>query len=388
MFLALQQELNEAGIGEESSLEDQLRTIETDLNGYFHNDNHLSQALGIGGLTYEHAFLKRTRAWSAPILSKLLEGYRNASEIDGNRLFHTLANLQKTLLRASGHFVSVAMLDRMTVRSKTQVFAKNCFRNIGDMIESSLFPFLKLRLNVLRFASGTIRGSRDACDLSLGSTVAELVATDPELYSPAPPNVPLSQWRNIAFHGSYNVRGESIRCRFGNRHLNQFECTPTQLLDTVRYVNDVYYVHKAAYELYSIDNVDKLLQVIKVSNQNDEALDLDLDFNNDAIFAYSIVACGFRIRKAGRRGVYWRLVLLDLHGRTKTGCEMVLKKALAPYLIHLRSLHLEALIQSRDTTHHLSFRGELTSSSRQFLPGEHSPYKLGKNFRVDDSSDS
>ena len=237
-----------------------------------------ARAWGTGGLTFEHAFLKRTHAWSAPILSKLLREYRDASAIDDNRLFLTLANFQATILHAYDHLVSVATLEGMVTRSNARVFAKSCFRDIGDVIESCLFPFLKIRLNVLRIA--TASDSRDVENLTLGQTIAELALTDAELYSPLPFDIRLSQWRNIAFHSSYDVRS---RCRYGDRHPKRFECTPTQLLDVLKYTNDVYYVHKVAYELFGIDNTDRVLQVRKASGDSRVVHGFDFDFNTDTI---------------------------------------------------------------------------------------------------------
>ena len=253
------------------------------------------------------------------------------------------------------------------------------------MIESCLLPFLKIRLNVLRIAEGTT-DNRDVGDLSLGQAIAELAATDRALYSPAPFDIPLSQWRNIAFHGNYDVRGRRIRCQYGNRRLHRFECTPTQLLDVMKYTNDVYYVHKVAYEIFGIDNTDRVLQVRKASGDSRVVHDFDFDFNTYTILAYSIVASGFRILNAGRRGVRWMLLLEDLHGCTKADIKRTLKEALISYMVHVNFLHLQALIRSRGTSHRLSFRAEMRSSKVELLPGEHSAYAIGKNFRVDDSS--
>ena len=385
LFLSLQQELEAAGIGQATSLEAQLRMVESDLACHFENAAHLSKCLGTGGLTYEHAFLKRTHPWSAPILSKLLQEYREAAAIDDSRLSLILANSHETIGRAYEHLVSVATLAGMVTGSNTRVFVKSCFGNIGEVIESSLLPFLKIRLNVLRIVAGTATAAPDMDDLSLGQTIDELARTNPETYSPAPFGIRLSQWRNIAFHGNYQIRGQSVHCWYGKRP-ERFECTPDQLRDVAKYANDVFYVHKVAYELFGIDNAKRVLEVSRTSGEPIEALVFEPDFNTDAIFAYSIVASGFRILNAGRRGVRWMLLLEDRHRRTNGDAEITLKKALASYLINVHSLHLEALIHSRGIGHFVSFRGELTSSQAELLPGEHSPYTIGKNFRVDDSS--
>lgn len=387
LFHSLQGELEAADIGRAPSLEAQLRSVESDLTCHFENPAHLSACLGTGGLTYEHAFLKRTHPWSASILAELLQEYRAAKAVDDNQLFLALANSHEAIGRAYEHLVSTATLDSMFTKSSIRVFVKRCFGSIGDMIESSLLPFLKIRLNVLRIAAGTATPAPDVDDLSLGQTIGELARTDPDTYSPAPFGVRLSQWRNIASHGNYRVRGESIHCWYG-KSPERFECTSDQLYDLAKYVNDVYYVHKAARELFVIDNAERMLQVSRTSGEPIEALVFDPDFNTDTILAYSIVACGFRIQNAGRKGRQWFLVLEDRHDRTKGEAKITLKKALASYLIHVKSLHLEALIQSRGADHYVSFRGKLTSTEAELMPGEHSVFTFGKNFRVNSPSES
>ena len=61
------------------------------------------------------------------------------------------------------------------------------------------------------------------------------------------------------------------------------------------------------------------------------------------------------------------LLLEDLHGRTKADIERTLKEALISYMDHVNSLHLQALIRSRGTSHPLSFRAEMRSSKVELL---------------------
>ena len=386
LFLSLQQELLAAGIGRATSLEAQLRAVELDLRGYFRNRTHLGASLGTGGLTYEHAFLKRTHAWSTPVLSTLLQEYRDASDVDDRRLYESLTASQGPVLRAHNNLVSVAHLEGMVARSKPLVFARSCFRNIGDIIEACLFPFLRIRLHVLRIATCTSDQDPDVADLSLGRTIDELTRIDAKLYAPPPFAVRLSQWRNIAAHSGYHVRGEKIHCQYGNGR--RFECTPAQLLDVARYANDVYYVHKVAHEIFCIDNIERAFGTGCGSGEGREARnpDLDFEFNTDVILTYSVVASGFRIRNARRTGLRWTLHLEDAHGRSKPEVQRTLQAALLSYMVHVKSVHLHASVRSRGASHSLSFRGELRNSETKLQAGEHSTYAVGRNFRVDESS--
>ena len=384
LFLRLQKELEPAGVGRETSLDAQLGVIESDLGHLFVNSNHLSSCLGAGGLTYEHAFLKRTEEWSSSCLSKLLEEYRSAQAIDKDRLFSVLASFQPRMDSAYEQVVSIASLEADKANLKPQVFTKSCLRDMGDMIESSLLPFIRLRLKVLEIGELNDAGKRRIDDLSLGHAIAELKSADPTLYSPAPFNISLSQWRNISHHSSYRLRGDTVCCEYGNkRPRKQFECSTTQLLEMFRYVDNVYYLHKVAFEFFCTDNISALAQAVDTSSTKSELS----EFTTDATMAYSVAASGFRILNAARKDIRWMFALQDLHGRSKKNVELALQEALIPYLLHKGPTQMNAQVESSGEQHFVSFVGELRSSSDELKDGERGAFKIGKNFRIEQSSE-
>ena len=172
----------------------------------------------------------------------------------------------------------------------------------------------------------------------------------------------------------------------------RFECTPAQLLNVARYANDIYYVQKVAHEFFCIDNVERAFGTGCASGESREAhdydRDLDFEFNTDVILAYSVVASGFRVRNAQKTGFRWTLHLDDTHGRTKAEVQRTLQAALLSYMVHVKTMHLQASVRSRGASHNLSFRGELRNSGAKPQLGEHSTYAIGRNFRVNESSRS
>ena len=382
LFLKLQAELVPAKVGNNTSLSGQLRVVESDLGHLFVNVEKLSNCLGAGGLTYEHAFLKKTGEWSSQHLSKLLEEYRIAETADDTRLFSMLANFQPRVDDAYRHLVNIAELEVNKPNLKTPVFAKSYMRDMGDIIESSLFPFVRLRLKVLELGEKLGRTNRQIDDLSLGTTIAELSRIDQDLYCPEPFKVPLSQWRNISHHSSYRVRGDVIRCEYGSKHhRQQFECSPSQLIEMCRYVDKVYYLHKVAYEVFCTDNIDALVKAIGPTGGRPDLS----EFTTDATMAYSIVASGFRILNAARKPFRWAFVLRDMHDRRREDIEYALQEALIPYLLHKGPTEIKSWIESQGAHHFISFRGALKNSD-EVLDDELSSFTIGKNFRIKESS--
>ena len=360
LFLKLQDEIEPTGIGESTSLNAWLQIVESDLGHLFVNTQHLSNCLSAGGLTYEHAFLKKTEKWSSPRLSKLLKEYRSAQAIDETRLFAVLANFRPRMDDAYQHVVSIAELEANKANLKLRAFAKSCLRDMGDLIESCLFPFLRLRLKILEIGGKVNKTNRHIDDLSLGATIDEISPIDPVLYCPKPFKVSLSQWRNVSHHSSYKVLGGTIRCEYGKqRHRRQFECSQNQLLEMGKYVNNVYYLHKVANEIFCTDNVHALKKTIDRTNVKIELS----EFTTDATMAYSIVAGGFRILNAARKDFKWILVLRDLHARRKEDIKSALQEALIPYLFCKGPAEINARVESRTDQHFISFRGELRKSN-------------------------
>lgn len=377
LFRRLQNELGPAGIGQKTSLEDQFCCVEDELRPLFVNTENLSSCLGVGGLTYEHAFLKKTEQWSLPNLSILLAEYRDAQKTNSTQLFAELAN-STHINNAYKHVVFIAELEADKANMKAPVFVKSCLRDMGDLIESCLFPFVRLRLKVLEIDGKFNAINRRIEEFSLGVLLAEISRFDPGLYNPQPFCVSLSQWRNISHHSSFNVVGETIHCEYGKYpHMQRFECTLEQLVQICRYVDSVYYLHKVAFEIFCVDNIHTL-QGIMGENGTQHELST---FSSDATLAYSILACGFRILNAGRKGPKWMLALCDRHNRSKKDIKIALQECLIPYLIQKGSTEIDAWVDSQQKQHFISFRGEMRSST-ELMGKEYCPIKIDKNFRV------
>ena len=380
LFLQLQDEIVPVGIGEKTSLQAQLQDLVSDLRHLFLNADHLITCLNTGGLTYEHAFLKRTEKWSKLHLPKLLEEYRSAKLINEPRLYTVLADFQQFSSSAYQHVVSIAELSLDKKSMKAPVFVKSCMRDLGDLMESSLFPFLRLRLKVLHIGKKIKITDRDIDDLSLGTTIAKISSIHPDLYCPEPFNISLSQWRNISYHSNYKVFGDIIRCEYRKKgHKKEFECSPNQLLEICRYVNDTYYLHKVANEIFCTDNINNIAKAINRENVKIEMS----EFTTDATMAYSVVASGFRILHAARKDYRWAFVLRDLHNRGKEDIKTALQKSLIPYLLQIGQAEVNAMVETQTKKHSISFRSEIKSSDDYVNYGYNS-FKLGRNFSIDE----
>jgi len=320
-----------------------------------------------------------------PILQTFLDEYRSAQAINEEKLLTILAEFQPCMDDAYRHLVSIGELEADKANLKPILLVKSSLRDIGDIIESSLFPFMRLRLKVVGVKEEADEAHHRIDDLSLGATVAELLSVDRDLYCPTPFEITLSQWRNIAYHSDYKVVGDTVICEYGHRRPKQtFECSVTRLLEIFRYVDNVYYLHKVAYEIFCTDNIQSLARAIWPTSDHSGLS----EFTTDAAMAYSIVASGFCVLNAARKRSQWAFVLLDRHNRNKSEIKLALQEALVPYLLHRGPTEINAWVDAKQRKHFISFRGELRKEENGLTSNEGSLFRIGRNFRVKRSAEN
>ena len=380
LFLRLQGELEPVGVGEQTSLEAQLNIIESDLLPHFTSADRLIECLGCGGLTYEHAFLKKTRKWSYPRLLRFLDEYRAAQRSNEAALFAELAKFLPRMDSAYRHIVSICELEADKATLSGYAFARSCLRDMGDIIESTLYPFLCLRLEVLKIL-GTTKQARCAYTLSLGTLVNELAKIDPDMYSVPPFGISLSQWRNISHHSSYQIENDVVVCRYRvGSVLREVKCTRDQLIDIFINVEKIYYLHKVAFEFFCTDNIHAL----KTEQSATNAPDIELsEFSKQSTLAYGIVASGFRIVHAAKQGSRWHFILIDRHDRLKEQCRRALQASILPYLFQAGPTQMTVRVDTQGSQHFINFRGELRLEPCTLSVDEYSPFKISRFLRID-----
>ena len=120
------------------------------------------------------------------------------------------------------------------------------------------------------------------------------------------------------------------------------------VIDLAKYINDLCFVHKIAFEIFSIDNISEL---------NAFAPELVItEHTTDGALAYGLVAAGFTIKKVGRKPGKWMLVLVDEHSRREWTAKNALQVATVAYALLSGSTEIAALVQSDKVIYKFSFR--------------------------------
>jgi hypothetical protein len=353
MFVALQEELLAGGIGKSRDPEQELADEEAVIAPYFETPVHLPAVLRIGSLRYEYAFLQQHRGapWIEEAVRELLGEFREARNANAAGCFSTWVSWMASYEKALRNITSVAHLEADKEKLAPDLFAKSCIRDIGDMLEGSLQPFVRLRLDMKRVAGKRATTAAPVPSMSFGQVIGELVAAGRPgaIYRPLSYGLTVSQWRNIANHNSYEVCGQEVVCAYGTPgSLSTLRMPLNELLDLARYVNSLYYVHKVAYEFFAIDNLDQIKNIAGPNRLTEHTLDCCL--------AEGLVRHGFRILAAGQLDDVFALGLTDTLERAERASRSALQAAVTAYVILGGAPEINALVQSGRQAVKFSFR--------------------------------
>ena len=365
LFLGLQDELRAGKPSPSADLRVRLEQAAANLSIYFENPDCLPSVLGAGGLRYEHSFLQHNQStpWIDETLRTLLAEFRAARNADANLCFQTWGIWMEAIDRAIGNAAVVAFLQQDIDQLSAEFVAKSVLRDVGDILEGSIQPLTRLRLAMQGVAGIRRKGAPSVATMTFGQVVEELASRQVggDVYRPEPSGVLVSQWRNISHHNSYVVEGDKVRCTYGKPgHPKKVLCSVNDLIELLRFLNSLGLVHKAAFEIFSIDNMKALIPFapnIEITNHT-----------TDGALAYGLDAAGFTIVKVGYKPGAWALGLIDDYERNESETKAALQGAMTTYILWAGPVKVLALIESGGSVYKFSFRSETAKSKPESLP--------------------
>lgn len=228
------------------------------LEPYFQNHKVLEQhaidhlvpdAVNFTKLREDPVFLEKFRM--------CLATYHLAKSKDESSSFAACITWFDEICDSESKFWSVAHLEVDKCKLEPEDSLHECLKNIGEIVEGLMKPYLKVILAQTRIARGQKCAIQDINDMGLGEIVQELIKKSdyPELFVPCPWNISLSQWRNIAYHHSAKIRGTSIVCWWGKKaHNRQIELSRGEMLRVISTLFKTYRTLKLTHTLFFVDN--------------------------------------------------------------------------------------------------------------------------------------
>jgi hypothetical protein len=223
---------------------------------------------------------------------------------------------------------------------------------MGDILEGSLQPLARLRLELQNISGIWEVKSKLVSKMSFGDVISELNVKGDE-YIPAPFTISVSQWRNIANYGSYDVENNDVICRYGKGDKKSFRCNRNELIRVAHYIMNLYNTHKIAHEIFSIDNLDKIKSGREASGSGETI------FSVEGTLTAGLFLSGFTLLNVSHKQGVLGLFLTDRDNRSYEESKGALQGALLPFIILFGPCEVGAIVQSREEAYSFSFKGRV-----------------------------
>lgn len=172
-------------------------------------------------------------------------------------------------------FWSFRRLSQNLEKLDNEEFLEETLKLIGQITEGITKAYLRCLLHISRLSRAQQVSKQAITNLDLGIVVDELIRNTnfPELFSPPPWNIKLSQWRNIAYHHNAKVDNNSFLCWYG-KDPNIRTCTFSrdELLGALRSIFNVYNTFKNVELVFVFDNLPEYQAALNAAGQVDTML--------------------------------------------------------------------------------------------------------------------
>ena len=352
-FLVLQDELRSGVPSDVARGVAQRDEALADLSTYFENPDRLEKAFDGCALRYEHAFLQRNKGfpWVDATLRLMLKEFRGARECNTSLCFKTWGSMMDSVNRGLRNVSVVGSLQMDIEKLGPELTTKSVLRDVGDVLEGSVQPLARLRLAMQKVAGIRIGRPSSIANMTFGEVISELASTKigGDVYRPGPFGIPVSQWRNIVNHNSYTVKNNEVTCTFGSPgRQKQFSCTVSDLIELARYIDTLGFLHKVAFEIFSIDNLNELIP-------HTPKLEIT-EYTRDAVLVYGLAEAEFTIVNAGYKEAEWALLLVDDCRGNQGEIEAALQDAVIPYCMLEGTTKFAVLVKAGPSDFKFSFR--------------------------------
>lgn len=128
---------------------------------------------------------------------------------------------------------------------------KEAFQIIGERTENSLKPFVLLINELCRIIQ-----NKESVSMKFGVALDTLMAyneTFSILYKGLLNNISVSQWRNISDHNNYDIKNDVVEVEYGSINRIKKEVSKKDLMILLKTIDVLFYMHKIAFTLLSID---------------------------------------------------------------------------------------------------------------------------------------
>ena len=352
------------------------------LEPYFDNKDILEQLAIDGSLVPESVNLLKLKKDKRffELFEKCLSTYRSAKSKDPQSCLESCALWQPQILCSVSRYWSVLHLEVDKSVLEIEEFLHECLGNIGDIIEGTIKPYLKVFLHQIRIASRIKTSFEDINSLDLGQIVNKLIEKGgcADLFMPPPWNIRLNQWRNIAYHLTARIENNEIICWYGKApNTKTIRLSRNGLLQVVHTTVKTHRTVSLAYNLFFVDNIkeiDKFSTSVE-TKVRDEAKFLD--------FAAGIASQGFEIVEHKKNPDEIKVVVKDVSSLDPDKRRCHASQFVFPLWLLTRSRRVIVEYREKDNTPNLLVRANATDCEKVYN-GKLGPSALAREIEMVD----
>ncbi|WP_336103896.1 hypothetical protein [Klebsiella pneumoniae] len=257
-----------------------LTVLEFETLSSFHFSNYLKNKkiipaiLNNGNYTYELSIIWKmeNEAWFTNPLQYFLSHARNAFKNNRSEFIESIESYYPTVHESLENYHDTCFLYNGNHGLQNREIARNYFRMMGGIIESTHYLLLRFVYNTLTFSNKSEIFKKDK-NISIGKIVSDLINIEHFnfLLKENLNNIPLNQWRNISQHSSYRYdskRGEVI-CTYGKN--SSINIKLNDLENLIIKLNTLQQWLKICFEFTCLEFIDSIKlppKILKVSNES------------------------------------------------------------------------------------------------------------------------
>jgi hypothetical protein len=244
------------------------------LSKYIQDKERIRDIVSSKAFAFEVMFIKWANGTIfEDFIDFFFENLRTALKYHKDEILKFYVELDLNIHEALVSYQDSAAIARTTNLENKRTIVKSGFSSLGDIIESSLYPQLKLLYSVLTCSKdSSLYGNKT--NFSNGKIVSELIDSSEiieDVLKKLLSDVSLNQWRNISNHSSYkyNKNSNSIFCEYGTNNNNSVTLTYEEFFELFKSIDCIQLLLKACLELSATE-----LSVKKKITSDDEHYEL------------------------------------------------------------------------------------------------------------------
>jgi hypothetical protein len=198
---------------------------------------------------------------SQQLYSKVTSDYQKAEAADSAACYEACRHWEQKIQDGLAEYWSALRLNIDLPKLNINDFKFETFRIIGLLIEAVMQPALRELLFQTRLAVGRKVAEDDIDRADLGAVIEELARASSytAFLAPAPWNVMLNQWRNMAHHFSTRVQGGRIVGVYGKgKNKKKLELSRDELFTAVKTIHSISRALKTARTMFILNRIDQI----------------------------------------------------------------------------------------------------------------------------------